>query len=191
MKGTKKRMMKRRRTRKMRGGVAWGTATSPTKTLPLNKYPERYFGQPGTAFSTQDPRAYSSGYVNDVPIKNLWTSSEDKKLAALSARLEQSSGEGVSQPIGAYPVNARKIMVFLTKLWPGTTYASNVDKRSQIMRALTKETDLKVANLIAQALHKNSSTNEATLKEIKTKIFKAAKDANKAYNRAGAASLGF
>uniref|UniRef100_A0A6C0DIJ2 Uncharacterized protein n=1 Tax=viral metagenome TaxID=1070528 RepID=A0A6C0DIJ2_9ZZZZ len=120
MKGTKKRMMKGRRTRKMRGGngtpvppktIKWGTAISPTKKINLRNYRNSPFGHPGKEFSTQDPRSYKNskhneGELHGSSLSKLFQTEEEKKAASAAVRASPflvRSNSGTEIPVPRVP----------------------------------------------------------------------------------------
>jgi len=155
---------------------------SSTKFVDLRNQvkPDRFFGnsrRPAN-FITSDMSAYAGINKN-----NLWYDKKNMSGFKLEAREERRGGrDNNRQPSGSYPVDARKIMTILTKIYPGDEFMSNVSKRSAIMRAISHDTNYKLANILKDALLLESMTTEQKLK-FRNDIWRAAQEINRDYDR--------
>ena len=187
----------------MRGGGGFGPSSSmlesPRKHLPpvrisysesptkfvdlLTQVHDRFFGDPSRPanHSTSDMSAYAG--MNNTNRNELWHTKKNTSGFRSAAREERLRGEDYyRQPSGPYPPEGRKIMTLLTKIFTGDKYRSNIDKRSDIMRAILHEKDYKIANILATALGLGSMNSER--KEIlRNDIWNAAQRINKDYDR--------
>lgn len=154
---------------------------SPTKFVDLlTQVKDRFYGNSSRPanHSTSDMMAYAGMNRNA-----LWYSKENQRNFKRNAREERGRGEdNYRQPSGPYPVEGRKIMTLLTKIFTGDKYGSNIGKRSDIMRAILHEKNYEIANILAKALRLESMTPEEK-QQLRNDIWNAAQRINRDYYR--------
>ena len=158
-------------------------AQSPTKIVDLlTEVRDRFYGNSSRPanFSTSDMSAYTGMLTTNR--NALWYSKDNQRNFKSAAREERGRGEEIRQPRGSYPVEGRKIMTLLTKIFTGDKYRSNIDKRSDIMRAILHEKDYKIAKILATALRLPSMTPEEK-ETLRNDIWRAAQEINRDYDR--------
>jgi len=112
-----------------------------------------------------------------------WYSKENQRNFKSAAREERGRGvDNYRQPSGPYPVEGRRIMSLLTKIFTGDKYRSNIDKRSEIMRAILHEKNYEIARILAKALSLESMTPEQK-ETLRNDIWRAAQGINRDYYR--------
>jgi hypothetical protein len=157
---------------------------SPTKFVDLlTQVHDRFFGDPSRPanHSTSDMRAYAG--MNNINRNTLWYTKKNTSGFRSAAREERHRGEdNYRQPSGPYPPEGRKIMTLLTKIFTGDKYRGNIDKRSDIMRAILHEKNYEIARILAKALSLESMTPEQK-ETLRNDIWRAAQGINRDYYR--------